>query len=95
MVAASVVGQFKYVAGPRFYYCEVPKTNLERVQYQDYKAKFNLVSGVLGLIRATYLAAAGAGGVFTGLFGAWLVLEKQLRGLPGFVSRRLFRNSVG
>ena len=95
MVAASVVGQFKYVAGPKFYYCEVPKTNLERVQYQDYKAKFNLISGVVGLIRATYLATAGTGGFFTGLFGAWLVLEKQLRGLPGFLWRRIVRASTG
>ena len=89
MVAASVLGQFRYVAGPKFYYCEVPKTNLERVQYQDYKAKFNLISGVLGLIRAAYVATAGAGGFLTGLLGAWLVLEKQLRGLPGFLGRRL------
>lgn len=94
MVAASALGQFKYIAGPRFYYCEVPKTNLERVQYQDYKAKFNLISGVSGLIQATYLASAGAGGLFTGLRGAWLVLEKQLRGLPGFFGRRLLRNSA-
>lgn len=94
MVAASVLGQFKFVAGPKFYYCEVPKTNLERVHYQDYKAKFNLVSGVLGLIRAAYVATSGAGGFFMGLFGAWLVLEKQLRGLPSFFGRRLSRGFV-
>lgn len=91
MVAASALGQFKYIAGPRFYYREALKTNLERVQYQDYKAKFNLISGVLGLIAATYVATKASGGVVNGLLGAWLVLEKQLRGLPAFLVRRLLR----
>lgn len=91
MVAASALGRFKYVKGPKFYYCEVPKTTLESVHYQDYKEKFNLISGVLGLIGATYVATKGSSGIINGLIGAWLVLEKQLRGLPAFFGRRLLR----
>ncbi len=92
MIGAAFVGSFKYVPGPRFYYYEIPKSNLQRVQYQDYSARFSLVAGVLGLIRASYISAAGVGGVFAGLFGAWLVLSKQARDFPGFLGRR-FRRS--
>ena len=91
MVAAARLGPSKYVAGPKFFYYEVPKTNLQRVQYQDYKARFSLIGGVLGLIVAAYTVVAAVGGRSAGLWGAWLVTEKQLRGLPGFLGRRLVR----
>jgi glycosyltransferase involved in cell wall biosynthesis len=90
MIAAARLGQFTYIAGPRFYYYEVPKSNLQRVQYQDYKATFSLVGGVFGLIRAAYIAAA-VSGLVAGLFGAWLVIEKQVRDLPVFFGRRITR----
>ncbi|MBI2725908.1 MAG: glycosyltransferase family 2 protein [Polaromonas sp.] len=89
MIGAAFIGTFKYVPGPRFFYHEVPKTNLQRVQYQDYAARFNIVAGVLGLIRASYISSAGVGGLFAGLYGAWLVISKQARNLPGFLGRRL------
>ena len=91
MVAASALGRFKYVEGSKFYYREVLKSNLERVQYQDYKAKFNLIGGVIGLIGATYIATERSSGFLKGLLAAWLVLEKQLRELPAFFGRRLLR----
>jgi len=91
MVAAARLGPSKYVAGPQFFYYEVPKTNLQRVQYQDYKAQFSLIGGVLGLIVAAYSVVAAVGGRSAGLWSAWLVTEKQLRGLPGFLGRRLVR----
>lgn len=91
LLAAARLGQCKYVAGPRFYYYEAPKTNLQRVQYQDHKARFNLVAGVLGLIGAAYSVVKKVGGVVPGLYAAYLVTEKQLRGLPGFLWRRLKR----
>lgn len=91
MVTAAWLGPCKYVAGPKFFYYEVPKTNLQRVQYQDYKAQFSLVGGVWGLICATYSVVAAVGGSAGGLWGAWVVAEKQLRGIPGFLGRRLGR----
>jgi len=91
LLAAAWLGQCNYVAGPRFYYYEVPKTNLQRVQYQDYKARFSLVGGVWGLIVAAYSVVAAVGGISAGLWSAWLVTEKQLRALPGFLGRRLVR----
>lgn len=93
MVAAACLGPCIYVAGTQFFYYEVPKTNLQRVQYQDYKARFNLVGGVLGLIGASYTVVRDVGGPLSGLYAAYLVTEKQLRGLPGFVWRRLRRIS--
>lgn len=93
MVAAACMGPCIYVAGAQFFYYEVPKTNLQRVQYQDYKARFNLVGGVLALIRAAYTVVRDVGGSLPGLYAAYLVTEKQLRGLPGFVWRRLRRMS--
>lgn len=89
MLAAAKMGPCKYVAGPRFYYYEVPKTNLQRVQYQDYKAGFSLLGGVLGLIGSAYSVVAAVSGRGAGVWGAWLVAEKQLRALPGFLGRRL------
>ena len=89
MIGAAVTGTFIYVTGPRFYYYEVPKSNLYRVQYQDYKASFNIVAGVLGLFRAAYVSSAGVGGWIAGLFGAWLIAEKQAREFPGFLGRRV------
>lgn len=91
MMAAARLGPNKYVAGPQFFYYEVPKTNLQRVQYQDYKARFSLIGGVWGLMVAAYSVVAAVGGRSSGLWSAWLVTEKQLRGLPGFLGRRLVR----
>lgn len=93
MIAAACMGPCIYVKGAIFFYYEVPKTNLQRVQYQDYKAKFNLVGGVLALIGAAYTVVKDVGGSLPGLYAAYLVTEKQLRGLPGFVWRRLRRKS--
>ncbi len=91
MLAAARLGPSKYVAGPRFFYYEVPKTNLQRVQNQDYRARFNLFGGVLGLIGSAYSVVAAVGGSAAGFWGAWLVTEKQFRDLPGYLGRRLVR----
>lgn len=93
MIAAACMGPCIYVKGAIFFYYEVPKTNLQRVQYQDYKARFSLVGGVLGLIGATYTVLKDVGGFLPGLYAAYLVTEKQLRGVPGFIWRRLRRIS--
>ena len=94
MLAAAVLGTFLYVPGTRFYYLETPKTNLQRVKAQDFTAQFNLIVGVFGLVRATYIACAGVGSSFLGIYCAGLVLVKQVINLPGFLYRR-FRRAFG
>lgn len=91
MLAAARLGPSKYVAGPCFFYYEVPKTNLQRVQSQDYGGRFNLFAGVLGLIGAAYSVVAAVGGGAAGFWAAWLVIEKQIREFPGYLGRRLVR----
>lgn len=89
MVAAAKLGSFKYVAGAQFVYYETPKSNLQRVQYQNYKARFNLLLSVGGLIVAGYSVVSAVSGPASGLWSAWLIIEKQFRELPGFLGRRL------
>jgi len=89
MLAASMLGPFIHVPGVRFYYYEVPKSNLRRVKEQDYVDRFNLLLGVGGLIAAVYRACAAVGGPFMGLFAAALVVLKQIRTVPGYLYRRL------
>lgn len=89
MLAAAVLGEFVYVPAVHFHYLEFPKTNLDRVKAQDYRAGFNLVYGVLGLIAATYRACANVGGVMVGFYAALLIILKQIGQFPGFVLRRI------
>jgi glycosyltransferase involved in cell wall biosynthesis len=89
MLAAAMLGTFVHVPGTRFHYLEVPKTNLGRVQVQDYSERFNLVGSVAGLVAATYRACAPVGGRLAGAYAAALVILKQAVNLPGYVSRRV------
>lgn len=89
MMAAAWLGHFKYVAGPRFYYFEIPKTNIDRVKDQDYLTRFNLLTAVLNLMKATYRSCSQVGGLTAGFFAAGLVMLKQIRIFPGFVARRI------
>lgn len=87
MMSAAWIGHFSYVAGPRFYYFEIPKASLDRVKYQDFASRFNLTGAVLQLVGATYRSCSQVGGPFAGLIAAGLVLWKQVIGFPGFLGR--------
>ncbi len=89
MLAASTLGPFLYVPKVRFYYYEVPKSNLTRVMQQDYVNHFNLLMGIGGLIAAVYRACSKTGGIFIGGYAAMLVIWKQILAIPGYISRRL------
>ncbi|MDS4016640.1 MAG: glycosyltransferase family A protein [Candidatus Accumulibacter sp.] len=89
MMSAAWLGHFAYVAGPRFYYFEIPKTNLDRAKYQDFASRFNLPGAVLQLVGATYRSCSQVGGPAAGLLAAGLVFWKQVVGLPGFLARRI------
>ncbi len=89
MMSAAYIGHFAHVAGPRFYYFEVPKASLDRVKYQDFASRFNLTGAVLQLVGATYRSCSQIGGPFAGLHAAALVLWKQIVGFPGFLGRRI------
>jgi glycosyltransferase involved in cell wall biosynthesis len=88
MLAAAKLGASKYVAGPQFFYYEVPKSNLQRAQSQEYKTHFSLIAAVFSLIVATYSVVSAVGGRFSGVWAACLIIEKQFRGLPGYLGRR-------
>lgn len=95
MLAAAFLGEFKYVPGTRFNYFEVSKNGLDRVKYQDFSARFNLLFGVFGLIAATFRACSKVGGLFVGAFCAALVALKQAINFPGFLYRRVRRLFIG
>lgn len=89
MMSAAWIGHFSYVAGPRFYYFEIPKASIDRVKYQDFASRFNLPVAVLQLVGATYRSCSQVGGPATGLLAAGLVFWKQVVGFPGFLARRI------
>ncbi len=88
MLSAAQLGSFIHVPGTRFFYWEVPKSNISRAANQDYSAKFSLLREVASLIAATYRACAKVGGTRIGLYAAFLVSLKQVVNLPGFLLRR-------
>ena len=90
MLTAAKIGHFKYVAGPRFVYYEVPKTALQRAQYQDNKSQFSQLGSIWGLFYSSYIVVASVGGSVAGIWAGWLVLEKQAHRIPGFLIRRFF-----
>jgi len=89
MMSAAWIGHFSYVAGPRFYYFEIQKANIDRVKYQDFAGHFNLPVAVLQLVGATYRSCSQVGGPAVGLLAAGLVFWKQVVGSPGFLARRI------
>ena len=91
MIGAAWLGEFVHVRGTCFVYRETPKTNLEQAKRLHLQDSFNLVSGVLDLIVTTHRSVRLVSGTYPALLATWLVLWKQLRGLPGFVIRRLGR----
>jgi len=91
MLSAAILGTFIHVSGTCFNYLELQKSNLDRIKSQDYASRFNLLSGVLGLVAASYRACARVGGPVIGTYAAVLVTFKQIMNLPGYLSRRLTR----
>lgn len=90
MLSAAWIGEFAYVPGPRFFYFEITKTNLDRVYYQDFASRFNLPVAVLKLIGATYRSCSQVGGPVAGLLAAGLVFWKQVLGFPAFLRRKIY-----
>jgi glycosyltransferase involved in cell wall biosynthesis len=94
MTTAAYLGKFKYIPGPRFTYLEVPKNYRERAAYQDGRARFNRLNGVLELVGAAYKTSVDVGGMAAGLAAGLFVAEKQFRQLPGFLLRALKRSLI-
>lgn len=89
MLAAGYLGTFIHVPGVSFNYYEIPKSNLDRIMKQDFKARFSLIAAVVAMIKATYIACSGVGGNLVGIYCSSLVILKQFVNLPGFLYRRL------
>mgnify|MGYP002713064862 CR=1 FL=1 len=90
MMAAAYSGIFIHVPGPRFIYLEAPKSDAERAAYQDYvlQARSRL-RNVFDLIVACFRAVRDVAGVPLALAAGVLVVEKQIRGLGVWVSRKM------
>ena len=65
------------------------KDHKERAQYQDARKKFNRVTGIMELIRSSFLTVASVSGSLNGFIGAAFVASKQLRMTFGFIFRRI------
>ena len=89
LLAASSLGNFSYVEGPRFNYFETIKTNEERVKYQDSSENFNLPKSVFELFVITFKTCCKTSGLIFGLYATILVLKKQIYQFPGFIIRKL------
>ena len=92
MPAAAYLGKFKYVPGPKFIYLTVMKSHNERAAYQDGKLSFNKYSSMLELLIATYKTSAEVGGMKIGIIATLFVLQMHARNLPGFISRKWYKD---
>lgn len=89
MLSASCKGHFIHVPETRFFYREIKKTSIERIKYQDYETKFNLILGVLNLIKSCFLSTLKSGGVIVGIYVLLLVITKQLINFPHFIINKI------
>ena len=90
MMAAAWRGKFKHVAGTRFVYLEVHKSNDDRAIYQDYATKArSKVANFASLATTCFRAISIVGGTPIGMLAALFVIEKNARQLIPWIARRL------
>jgi hypothetical protein len=90
MIAASYLGKFIYVAGVRFRYKEVEKSNLDRANYQNYRNEIDRWR-VFRLIWCTYKTSLSVSGIGWSLLGALFVAIKQIKVVAFVIKRELGR----
>ncbi|MDA7546237.1 glycosyltransferase family 2 protein [Alphaproteobacteria bacterium] len=94
MLSAACKGYFIYVPGTRFNYLEINKSSLERIKYQEYKDQFNLLGGVLYLLKSCFTSCKKSGGVLIGCYVFFLVLSKQFINFPIYILNRFKNRTV-
>ncbi len=90
MIAASCLGNFKYIEGVQFRYLENMKTNLEAAQYLSYRKNIDKFRA-FRLVWLTFKACYRVSNLITACFGALFVIEKQARVLPQVLKSRIFK----
>lgn len=91
MMSAAYKGHFLYVPGADFNYFEIKKTSKERASSDNYIKNFHIIDGVYDLLLKTIITGYLVGGIKLAFYAFFLVLMKQIRNLPGFIYRRLFK----
>lgn len=91
MIAAAYCGEYHCVPGVRFDYLEMPKTNLERAQYQDNTASFSRVARTIKLFVVTYRTMLPVGGIWPAICATAFVIAKQFYVVFGLITGRIRR----
>jgi glycosyltransferase involved in cell wall biosynthesis len=92
MIAASSLGEFKYVEGVKFKYRECMRSNEESAQYLSYRKGVDKLR-VFRLVWLAFKACNRVSSTLTAIFGALFVIEKQLK-VVMFVIKRKFSKRV-
>jgi glycosyltransferase involved in cell wall biosynthesis len=95
MIAAVGLGTFAHVPGPKFRYLEVPKTDEERVAYQDQARNLGKIINIALLCRTTWRTVAPVAGPARAMLATVFVLEKILGFAREGLRRRARRPSSG
>lgn len=91
MIAAAYCGEYHHVPGVQFDYLELPKTNLQRAQYQDNSASFNRVARTIKLFEVTFRTLVPVGGIWSAMCATGFVIEKQFYVVWGLLTGRIQR----
>lgn len=94
MVAAGSLGEFHRVPGVVFDYLEMPKTNLQRAQYQDNSVRVCRVSRAVKLFWVTYQTVSRVRGAVAGVLAMMFVIEKQFRVVWGLMTGQIKRGQL-
>ena len=94
MLSVACKGNFIYVPKTSFNYLDIPKTSLERVEYQDYEKSINLIYEVFSLLKSCFLSTLKSGGIIIGIYVLLLVTFKQLISLPYFIINKVRKKII-
>jgi len=92
MISAAYCGEYHRVPDVKFDYLELPKTNLQRAQYQDNSAGFNRVARTIKLFVVTYRTMLPVGGIWLAVCATAFVIEKQFHVVWGLLTGRIQRD---
>lgn len=90
--AAAYLGEFKYVAGPKFIYLTIVKSHEQRAVYQDGKVIFNKYISLAELLLAMFKTCTHVGGPIVGVYGVYIMFLQHAKNLPKFIKHKLKKN---
>ena len=89
VLGAAAIGNFRYMAGPQFYYFEIPKSAELRAGYQDNRKATSRLANFSALFRATFMTVSSTAGPVAGMASDIFLAEKYASEACHRVLRRI------